>query len=337
MKITTSLLALTLCLSTTSLLAAGNWPQWRGPTGNGVAPGANPPLEWSETKNIKWKVVIPGQGHATPVIWGDKIFILTAVQAPAQVGVVQPVQVFGQVPPPGEGRGRGGPGGPGRGGGRGGFGRGEAPTTEYAFEILCLNRLTGEVLWRQTARKEVPHEGHHQTNTYASGSPVTDGEHVYAFFSSRGLYCYDLDGALVWHKEFGRMRTRNGFGEGVSPALAGDKVIVVWDTEDDSWIAALDKKTGNQLWKVNRNEPTGWSTPHVVEHDGRLQVVVNGTNAVRCYDAASGDLLWECGGQTVNAIPSPVSDARNVYVMSGLRGSAAYAIELGGSVPLHEV
>jgi len=299
-----------------------NWPQWRGPTGNGVALHGNPPTEWSEEKNIKWKVAIPGAGHATPIIWGDKIFVLTAIPTGSAVTGGNPPAPSRQ---PASGRGR-----------RGGGGRGQASTVEQEFAVMCLDRKTGRVLWQRTPRREVPHEGHHQTNTYASGSPVTDGEHVYAFFSSRGLFCYDMDGKLVWQKDFGDMRTRNGFGEGVSPTLAGDKLIIVWDTEDDSWIGAFDKKTGAELWKTHRDERTGWSTPYVLDHAGRKQVIVNATNAVRCYDVATGELIWECSGQTANAIPSVVADGEFVYAMSGFRGNAAYAIELGGNGNLAE-
>lgn len=293
----TSLIAgAALAGSLMSTFAAGtnspehNWPQWRGPTGNGVALHGNPPTEWSEEKNIKWKVAIPGAGHATPIVWDDKIFVLTAVPTAS-----------------------------------------DASKAEQAFAVICLSRKTGEIIWQQRPRKAVPHEGHHKTNTYASGSPITDGKHVFAFFSSHGLFCYDMDGGLVWQKDFGNMRTRNGFGEGVSPTLTGDKLIVVWDTEDDSWIAALDKTTGQELWKTRRDERTGWSTPYVLSHAGRKQVVVNGTNAVRSYDVETGRLIWQCSGQTANAVPSVVADDEYVYAMSGFRGNAAYAIELGST------
>ncbi len=265
-----------------------NWPQWRGPTGNGVALHGNPATEWSEEKNIKWKTAIPGAGHATPIVWGDKLFVLTAVPA-----------------------------------------ENDASKVEQAFAVICLDRRTGKIVWQRTPRKAVPHEGHHQTNTYASGSPITDGQHVFAFFSSHGLFCYDMDGELVWQKDFGQMRTRNGFGEGVSPALAGDKLIVVWDTEDDSWIAAFDKKSGREIWKTSRDERTGWSTPYVLDHAGKKQVIVNGTNAVRSYDVETGGLIWQCSGQTANAIPTVVADDEFLYAMSGFRGNAAYAIRLG--------
>ena len=300
-------------LTFSAAAADQHWPHWRGPAADGVAPTGKPPLEWSEEKNIKWKAPIAGAGHSTPIIWGDRVFILTAV--PGQSAPV----AAPATPPPAEGQ---------RGGGRG---RGEAPTTEYSFDLVCLDRNTGQELWRKNCRKEVPHEGHHQTNTYASGSPVTDGKHVWVHYGSRGVFCFTVEGQLVWEKDFGKMRTRNGFGEGSSPVLVDGKLIILWDTEAGSWIAALDAKTGNQVWKQDRDEPTTWSTPLVVEHDGKKQVVVNATKAVRSYDVATGELLWHCAGQTVNAIPSPVTDGEMLYVMSGFRGNAAFGIQLGGT------
>jgi len=306
--------------------ARHNWPQWRGPLANGVGPEADPPLEWSETKNVKWKVKIPGEGSSTPAIWGDRVFVLTAV-GPEQQAEVKPVSppAGAETNSPGAGpRGRGGPGG--------GFGRGEKPTAKYRFTLLCLDRKTGKTRWQKVAREEVPHEGRQQNNTFASASPLTDGKVVLAFYGSRGLHCYDLEGNLKWSQDFGPMQTRNTFGEGASPTLHGDTVIVNWDDEtDNDFIVALDKNDGKQLWKTPRKEGTGWSTPLVVEHDKKLQVVVNATGKVRSYDFASGKELWSCAGQTANAIPSPVADADTVYVTSGFRGAALQAIKLGST------
>jgi outer membrane protein assembly factor BamB len=306
----------------TGVEAMRYWPQWRGPLATGAAPLADPPLEWSETKNVKWKVKLPGLGDSTPIVWGDRVFILSAVPTGKKSGTKtsDAATPSGENPPPREGS-------PGRGGGRGGFGS-QTPTEAYQFVVLCLDRKTGKTLWQKVAREEVPHEGHQQSNTYASASPVTDGQLVFAFFGSRGLYCYDMDGNLNWQKDFGPMRTKNGFGEGASPALYGDMVIINWDHEGDDFIVALDKRTGKELWRTPRDESTGWSTPLVVEHDGKRQIVVNATGKVRSYDVATGKQLWECAGQTVNAIPSPVADADTVYVTSGFRGSALFAFRL---------
>lgn len=315
--------------------ARRNWPQWRGPLANGVAPEADPPLEWSETKNVKWKVKIPGEGSSTPAIWGDRVFVLTAF-APEKKAETNPPAAEARPPgpPPGAGP-EGGPPGGGRrrpGGPGGGFGRGEKPTDKYQFTLMCLDRKTGKTLWQKVAREEVPHEGRQRDNTFASASPITDGKVVLAFFGSRGLYCYDLEGNLKWSKDFGQMKTRNGFGEGSSPALHGDTVIVNWDDEtENDFITALDKRDGKELWKTPRSEATTWSTPLVIEHDQKLQVVVNASGKTRSYDFTSGKEIWSCAGQTANAIPSPVADADTVYCMSGFRGAALFAIKLGSA------
>ena len=179
------------------------------------------------------------------------------------------------------------------------------------------------------ARDEIPHEGHHPDHGYASGSAVTDGEVVLAYFGSRGLHSYDLNGNVQWSKDLGRMRTRNGFGEGTSPALIGNTVVVVWDDEgDDDFIAAFDRRSGKELWRKPRNEPTGWATPLPATYDGKVQVIVNATGKVRSYNLADGEQLWECGGQTANPIPSPVASADTAYITSGFRGSALFAIAL---------
>jgi outer membrane protein assembly factor BamB len=304
-----------------------NWPQWRGPLGTGIAPKADPPVSWSETKNVKWKVRIPGKGTATPLVWGDKIFVQTAIatgkkiEPPADKPETSPVSFeIAQQTQPGPGRRRGG----------GGFGGGSKPTEEYAFTVLCLDRQTGKVLWQETGREEVPHEGHHRTDGgFASSSPVTDGKHLYAYFGSRGLYCYDLDGKLKWSEDLGDMRIALTFGEGSSPALYKDTLLVQWDHEGDSFVAALDKNTGKILWKQPRDERTSWSTPLVIEHEGRPQVITSATGSIRSYDPASGNLLWQCGGLTRNVIPTPVVGGGLLYATSGFQGNSLLAIRLG--------
>jgi outer membrane protein assembly factor BamB len=445
------------CLVITAVLATDaaqadsqNWPEWRGPERTGVAPNADPPIEWSESKNIKWKIKLPGFGSSTPIVWGDRIFLATAIakesggpraespasgaagsRAGAERSGFQPsaemIQRFdkdgdgqlneeereamrnsfrpqsgggprpggaeggrpgggpggftgrgsfqpsaemlqrfdkdgdgqlnetereamreamraqfsgGQRPvgsegrPPGGGfggsRGPGGPGAPGGERGRaGGFGGQPPPTDPVQCVVLCVDRLTGNVLWQQTAKTEVPHQGHHRDHGYASPSPLTDGERVYAFFGSRGLFCYDLDGKLQWSANFGQMSVANGFGEGASPALHGDRIIVNWDHEGDSFIAALDKRTGKELWRTPRSERTTWTTPLVVTHGGQAQVIVPASGKTRGYDVESGKVLWELGGQTANVIPSPVANDQMVFAMSGFRGNTVQAIKLG--------
>lgn len=287
-------------------VSLSQWPAWRGPLRTGEAPEAQPPLEWSEQKNIKWKVKLPGFGTSTPIVWQDQVFVLAAVKTGKKA----------------EGAAEGAPSGPGRG---------ASPSGEiYQFTVLSLDRADGKVRWQHVAAETAPHEGHHPDHGYASASPVTDGEVVLAYFGSRGMHCYDLSGKLKWSKQFGQMRTRNAFGEGASPALHGKTVVMVWDDEtNNDFIVALDRDTGEELWRRARNEPTGWATPLVVEYGGARQVVVNATGKVRSYDLRTGEELWQAGGQTANAIPTPVADKDTVYVTSGFRGNALHAISLG--------
>ena len=186
------------------------------------------------------------------------------------------------------------------------------------------------MLWQQVAREEVPHEGFRQgEGSFASSSGLTDGKHLYAYFGSRGLYCYDFNGKQIWSQDLGKMRMAMGFGEGSSPALYQDTLIVNRDNEDNSFIIALDKNTGKTLWKKPRAERTSWSTPLIIERDGKAQAVVTATGKIRSYDVASGEVLWECGGLTRNVIPCPVADDSMVYCMSGFQGNALLAIRLG--------
>jgi outer membrane protein assembly factor BamB len=307
-----------------------NWPQWRGPLQNGVAPSANPPATWSETNNVKWKVKLPGSGQATPIIWEDRVFIQTAILTGKKVEA-KAAEASEPAPSP-QPEADGAPPRKGLGGGKGkgGFGPSPKPTEVYQFTVLCLDRQMGKVLWQKVAREEVPHEGFRQgEGSFASSSGLTDGKHLYAYFGSRGLYCYDLDGKLQWEQDLGKMRMVMGFGEGSSPALYHDTLIVNRDSEDSSFIIALDKNTGKTLWKKPREEHSSWSTPLIIERDGKAQAVVPATGKIRSYDVASGEVVWECGGLTRNPIPCPVADAGMVYCMSGFQGNALLAIRLG--------
>jgi outer membrane protein assembly factor BamB len=308
-----------------------NWHQWRGPEANGTAPLGNPPLEWSDSatgsKNIKWKVAIPGKGAATPIVWGDRIFVLTAIPmgagttgaASAQLNRA-PVQVMAQP--------QGGQPGQRRGPAAGRGGRGGAPAALHKFEVLCLDRRTGQTIWQRTAKEVVPHEGHHETSSFAAASPVTDGQRLYVSFGSRGIHCFDLSGTPLWEKDLGRMTTKLSFGEGASPAISNNRLVVAWDHEAGSFIVAFDATTGEEKWRTPREEATTWGTPLMVPYAGRVQVVANGTNRVRSYDLDTGEMLWECGGQGPNAIPSPVAIDDMVIAMTGFRQFAAIAIPL---------
>ena len=370
-----------------------NWHQWRGPEATGVAPLGNPPVEWSEEKNIKWKVEVPGSGDSSPIVWGDQVFVLTAIKtdrkadppkpaadakpaapaadqakpdapkpdeakaespktdpaksdapksdapksdaaktdAPKSDAPKSPTDRPGFVRPgsdrPGFGRGGDRPGG--FGGGRGGgFMRTSTPTNYYEFVVISYDRNTGKERWRQIAAEAVPHEGHHPDGSFASSSAMTDGQRIYASFGSRGVFCYDLAGKPLWKRDLGRMQIYNSFGEGTSPVIVGDSLVVNWDHQGDSFLYCLDAKTGEIRWKVPRDQQTTWATPLVVEHKGRTQVIINGSKRTRSYDLKNGDLIWECGGQVASCIPCPVALDGVVYCMTGFRGSALLAIPL---------
>lgn len=321
---------ITLAISTLQVSAgekAPNWPQWRGPNADGSSATADPPVEWSSEKNVKWKVEVPGKGSSTPIIWDDKIIILTTIetdrrQEGAAAPAAKPAEQESAGRPQRQSRNR-------SRGGRGGFG-GPAPTNFHEFIVACYSRSTGDQLWQTTATEAVPHEAGHGDNNFASSSPVTDGKYIYVSFGSRGVYCFDMQGKQVWKTELGTMQTRARFGEGSSPALFGNTLIVPWDHEGQSYMIALNANTGDINWKVERDEVTTWATPFIVEHNGRTQVVANG-NRVRSYDLDTGDLIWECGGQVQNPIPSPVLHDDVVVCMTGYRGNAIYAVPLDAS------
>lgn len=280
-----------------------SWPSWRGSSVTGVAEGAQPPLQWSDQKNIKWKTKIPGAGFSTPIVWNDRIFLLTAIETDERsAGATDRFS-----------------------GGR------PKPSTVHEWVVIAIDRRTGEIEWRKIARREVPHEGHHPSHGFASASPVTDGKHLWASFGSRGLYCYDLNGNLKWEKDLGDMKSRMGFGEGSSPALAGNLLIVPWDHEEQSFIVALDALTGAEVWRKERDERQTWTTPLIVEAAGKLQAIVPASNRTRSYDVKNGDIIWEAGGLTGNVIPMPVAGHGLAYVMSGFQGHSIQAIKLSST------
>jgi outer membrane protein assembly factor BamB len=283
-----------------SATASRNWHQWRGPHATGVSPTANPPLEWSETKNVRWKVEIPGRGSASPIVWGDRVFVLTAVPA----GVSGDAQ---HAP-------------------RGGV----SPRGTHRFVVMALDRKTGKTIWERVAREQEPHEASHTDNgTWASGSPVTDGERVYAYFESFGLYAYDMNGKLLWEKDLGDKKMRNAFGEGSTPALHGNTLVVVWDhLGGESFVVALDTRDGKELWRTPRKEIDTWATPLVLDVNGRAQAIVPAMERVRSYDLATGKVVWESDGLTMNSIPSPVYGDGLVFLMSGFRGNDLKAIRV---------
>ena len=293
-----------------------NWHQWRGPNANGFSESAKGPVEWDNEKNIQWKVAMGGSGSSTPIIWGDKVFLLTAINT-GQVDPSlprpedQPERVFGI----------------------------KHPNTSYKFAVLCLSRETGKEIWRQVATELVPHEGHHNDNNFASASPTTDGKRLYCWFGSAGLFCYSLEGELLWNRKLGTIKMGASLGEGCSPVLHEGKLIIVRDHQGESSIEVLDAGTGKTLWRKKREGGNGWSTPAVIKHSGRIQIITTSSGKGRggrlvapgkviSYDLDSGEIIWQCSGLTDNAIPCPVAEDGVVYCMTGYQGSALLALPL---------
>lgn len=281
------------------------WAQWRGPLASGVAPKANPPTSWSETKNIRWKIELPGKGHSSPIVFGDRIFVMGATP----VGDSRP-PVFDDAP---------------------GTHDNVGVTRTNQFWVMAIDRRTGKSLWKKVVAEEFPHEGGHITGSLVNHSPVTDGENVYALFGSHGLFCFDLDGELKWQKKLGRMDTLHAHGEGSSPVVHGDSLIVCWDHEGDSFLYSFDKRTGQERWKTARDEKTAWATPLVVQNGDKWQIVTSATKRVRGYDFDTGALIWECAGLARNVVASPVAADGIVFAGNSYDFAAMLAIRLAGA------
>ncbi|PHQ34896.1 PQQ-binding-like beta-propeller repeat protein [Rhodopirellula bahusiensis] len=284
----------------------GNWHQWRGPEATGVSRTADPPVQWSEDKNVKWKVDIDGKGTSTPIVWNDKVFLLSAIDTGVKDTSIpdpkdQPKTNFFNI---------------------------KRPNTQHAFVVLCLDRESGKELWRRTAITKIPHDGAHNDNDFASASPTTDGKLLYSWFGSAGLYCYDLDGNKRWERDLGEAKVGSSLGEGCSPVLHDGKLVIVRDHAGQSSIEVLDAKTGDTLWQRERDEDNAWATPRVIRHSGKTQVITAASGAVRSYDLDSGEIIWQCSGLTGNVTPCPVIEGDYVICMSGYEGYAAMAIPL---------
>jgi len=283
-----------------------NWPQWRGPLASGVAPSGNPPIEWNENNNVRWKAEIPGIGHATPIIWGDQMILLSAVKTDQEITPDEQEEEQQQN-------------------------SWMAPISTnfiHQFAVLSVDRKDGRIMWQTTVREELPYSHTHKFGSWASNSPVTDGERIYAYFGSHGLYCLNMNGDVLWERDLGRMDKHMSFGEGSSPVLYEDKLIILQDHKGQSLLYVLDKMTGKDILKVKRDEQTSWSTPYVVEFGEKTQVITSATNRIRSHDLNTGDVIWECTGMTRNVIPVPVMDNNIVYLMSGYRESALIAVDL---------
>ena len=285
--------------------AARFWAQWRGPLGTGEAVHGDPPVDWSETKNIRWKAPLFGLGHSTPVVWADKIFLTTAEPHGEKVKPL-PERAPGA--------------------------HDNSPVTQrHRFWVLALDRATGKLLWKTQVHESLPRDGGHYSGSLASNSPVCDAEHVIASFGSQGIYCLTHDGKVVWKKQLGDMLTKHGHGEGSSPVLHKGTLVVNWDHEGQSFVVALNKSNGEELWRKPRREVTSWSSPILVTSEERPQVVIAGTHRVRGYDIKTGQMIWECGGLSNNVVATPVAADGMVFTGSSYDTRAIMGINIRGA------
>jgi outer membrane protein assembly factor BamB len=284
---------------------ADDWPRFRGRSAGVAADDPALPDTWSPTENVVWKTDVPGLGWSSPVVWGDHVF-LTSVVNTTQQEPPKPGYYIGDWP---------------------------ASSAPHRWMVYDIDFRTGTIRWERVVRSAPPGRAKHLKNSYASETPVTDGERVYFYFGNAGLFVFDLAGKPVWSKPIGPLKTRNNWGTGASPVLHGDRVYVLNDNDDQSFLAAYDKRTGAEIWRVNRVEGTNWSTPFVWENERRTEIVTSGSDKVRSYDL-SGKLLWEFSGMSTISIPTPFDRNGLLYLASGYLGDAlrpAYAIRPGAS------
>lgn len=304
--------------SRASLLMASdetNWPQWRGPGGSGISTEKNLPTEWSDTKNVQWKTEIPGRGHSSPIIWGRKIFLTTSIEGPVVPGAKAVTHIRRGV----EYRHPDSVGG----------------DHSYTIKVLCLDRESGKIHWEKTAYEGTVYDDRHRKNSFASATPVTDGKYVWTLFDAEGMYCYDFEGNLVWKTSLGKI-AKMGMGNGMSPVLYENLVIVQCDQEDGgpgSFIAALNKLTGKEVWRMPRTQRKTWATPLLVQTPQRTELIASGAESTVSYDPTTGKELWHCEGVVSHAIPSAVTGHGMVFVSGGSSGQPklAIGIRLGGS------
>jgi outer membrane protein assembly factor BamB len=305
-------LALLIVFSLTTAGFAANWPQWRGPDGSGISNEKNLPATWTPTTNIKWKAAIPGRGHSSPIVWGNRVFVTTAVEGEVVAGAKAVKHMAGDkefLHPDSIGA-----------------------DHKHTFKVIALNRDSGKILWEATAWEGTPYDNRHRKSSYAASTPATDGKMVYAFFGTEGLYAYDYNGKLAWKAQLGKLGTV-GMGTGTSPILYENVVIVQCDEDNGeaSFIVALDKKTGKEVWRTPRKIQVSWSTPLLVKTSTRSELITSGTETVVSYDPATGKELWHHKGVESNAIPSPVANSDMVFLVAGFPAKIAMAIKLGGS------
>jgi outer membrane protein assembly factor BamB len=273
-----------------SLSADDNWPQFRGPGSRGTSDERDLPEAWSKTENVAWATKIAGRGWSSPIVWGDKIFLTSAIQLKGDVEKVKPGLYFG--------------------------GERKTPKVPFRYVVVCLDFNTGKILWEKTAFEGIPKFGHHLKNTMASETPVTDGERVYVYFGNVGVFAYDFDGNQKWGRELGAYPMANNWGTAASPAICDGRLFVIDDNEKHSFLSALDAATGKELWRKDRDEKSNWATPYVWKNDKRTELVTCGVKSVRSYDL-DGKLLWQLSGMSSIVIPTPFSADGLLYVTSG--------------------
>lgn len=289
------------------LAADDNWPQFRGHRARGVVEdeASDLPVQWSATENIAWKTDLPGRGWSSPIVWGDRIFLTTVVN-------------LGESEAPKKGLYFGG-------------NRPEPPKSAHQWIVMCLGLDSGKILWQKQVHEGEPSGSIHVKNSFASETPVTDGEHVYVYFGGLGIYCFDFEGNQVWSKDVEPLKMRYGWGTAASPVLYGDQLFVVNDNDEDSYVMALDTKTGRELWRVPRDEKSNWATPYIWQHDQRVEIVTPGTGKVRSYDL-DGNVLWSLAGMSSITIATPYEYDGLLYVSSGYvldKSKPIYAIRPG--------
>src|SRR5258708_3128110 len=276
-----------------SAAVSDRWPQFRGPESLGIADDTNLPDTWSSTQNVAWKTDIPGTGWSSPVVWGDRIFLTSVISADKQETPKKGLYFGGN--------------------------RLDPPKDEHRWTVYSLDSKTGKILWEREVYRGTPKSSRHLKNSYASETPVTDGERVYAYFGNVGLFCFDMNGKPLWAQNYGPFNMRFGWGTAASPVLHEGRIYIVDDNDDKSFLAALDKKTGKQIWRVERNEKSNWATPYIWNNGRRTELVTPGTTRIRSYDL-DGNALWELGGMSTIVIPTPFSKFGLLYVASGYVG-----------------
>ena len=290
-----------------------NWPSFRGPGGGGVVEGLELPESFNapEGTNLAWRVEIPGLAHSSPIVWGDRVFVTTVVSGAGPM-YFEPGPVTSPASIPGRG--------------------------VHQWKVLALDRATGAVVWERNAVEAVPKTGRHPKSSFSNATPATDGEHLVAILGSQGMFCFDLEGNLLWRVDLGVLDAGWFFdptlqwGSASSPVIWNDRIIVQVDVSAGSFIAAFDVSTGNELWRTPRDGGSSWSTPAVFEADGRAEIVANGSRAIRAYDPATGAELWSLAPTSLGAAPSPVFGGGLVIVTSGYRPvQPIYAVRWGAT------